>query len=90
MAKISYKEKDGITVYRVDRKIVCFRTGKINIASTNLPTALHSARRLFQKKKHMSAAWKCVRTLYALLCNIATPWHIMRIKLSTLYRSFKK
>lgn len=28
MAKISYKEKDGITVYRVDRKIVCFRTGK--------------------------------------------------------------
>lgn len=29
MAKISYKEKDGMTVYRVDRKIVCFRTGKI-------------------------------------------------------------
>ena len=28
MAKISYKEKDGMTVYRVDRKIVCFRTGK--------------------------------------------------------------
>ena len=28
MAKISYKEKDGITVYRADRKIVCFRTGK--------------------------------------------------------------
>lgn len=28
MAKISYKEKDGMTVYRVDRKIVCSRTGK--------------------------------------------------------------
>lgn len=28
MAKISYKEKDGMTVYRVDRKIVCFCTGK--------------------------------------------------------------
>ena len=28
MAKISYKEKDGMTVYRVDRKIVCFREGK--------------------------------------------------------------
>ena len=28
MAKISYKEKDGMTVYRVDSKIVCFRTGK--------------------------------------------------------------
>ena len=28
MAKISYKEKGGMTVYRVDRKIVCFRTGK--------------------------------------------------------------
>ena len=28
MAKISYKEKNGMTVYRVDRKIVCFRTGK--------------------------------------------------------------
>ena len=28
MAKISYKEKGGLTVYRVDRKIVCFRTGK--------------------------------------------------------------
>lgn len=28
MAKISYKEKEGMTVYRVDRKIVCFRTGK--------------------------------------------------------------
>lgn len=28
MAKISYKEKDGMTVYRVDRKIVCFRTSK--------------------------------------------------------------
>ena len=28
MAKISFKEKDGMTVYRVDRKIVCFRTGK--------------------------------------------------------------
>lgn len=28
MTKISYKEKDGMTVYRVDRKIVCFRTGK--------------------------------------------------------------
>ena len=28
MAKISYKEKDGITVYRVYRKIVCFREGK--------------------------------------------------------------
>lgn len=28
MAKISYKEKDGMTVYRVDRKIVCFRTDK--------------------------------------------------------------
>ena len=29
MAKISYKEKNGITVYRVDRKIVCFREGKL-------------------------------------------------------------
>ena len=28
MAKISYKEKDGKTVYRVDRRIVCFREGK--------------------------------------------------------------
>ena len=28
MAKISYKEKNGLTVYRVDRKIVCFREGK--------------------------------------------------------------
>ena len=28
MAKISYKENGGMTVYRVDRKIVCFRTGK--------------------------------------------------------------
>ena len=28
MAKISYKEKNGMTVYRVDRNIVCFRTGK--------------------------------------------------------------
>lgn len=28
MAKISYKEKDRMTVYRVDRKIVCFCTGK--------------------------------------------------------------
>lgn len=28
MAKISYKEKDGITVYRVGRRIVCFREGR--------------------------------------------------------------
>lgn len=34
MAKISYKEKDGMTVYRVDRKIVCFRTGKTSDRTT--------------------------------------------------------
>ena len=28
MAKISYKEKNGITVYRVGRKIKCFREGR--------------------------------------------------------------
>ena len=28
MKKISYKEKNGITIYRVGRKIMCFREGK--------------------------------------------------------------
>ena len=59
MAKISYKEKDGITVYRVGRKIVCFREGrKYYIGKPSDPT-IFGAEAISEEKAHERCMEMC-------------------------------
>ena len=67
MAKISYKEKNGMTVYRVDRKIVCFRTGKTYCIGkpsdrTTLGTAVIS-----EEKAHECCMEMCQDLIWAVM-----------------------
>ena len=59
MAKISYKEKDGITVYRVDRKIVCFRTGKTYFIGKPSDRATLGAAAISEEKAHERCMEMC-------------------------------
>ena len=59
MAKISYKGKDGITVYRVDRKIVCFRTGKIYCIGKPSDRTTFGAEVISEEKAHERCMEMC-------------------------------
>ena len=66
MAKISYKEKDGMTVYRVDRKIVCFREGKICfIGKPSYRTTLGAA--ISEEKAHERCMEMCQDYIWAVM-----------------------
>ena len=59
MAKISYKEKDGMTVYRVDRKIVCFRTGKTYFIGKPSDRTTLGAAAISEEKAHERCMGMC-------------------------------
>ena len=59
MAKISYKEKDGMTVYRVDRKIVCFREGKICFIGKPSDRTTLGAEVISEEKAHERCMGMC-------------------------------
>lgn len=59
MAKISYKGKDGITVYRVDRKIVCFRTGKTYCIGKPSDRTTFGAEVISEEKAHERCMEMC-------------------------------
>ena len=59
MAKISYKEKDGTTVYRVDRKIVCFRTGKTYCIGKPSDSITIGAEAISEEKAHERCMEMC-------------------------------
>ena len=59
MAKISYKEKDGMTVYRVDRKIVCFRTGKTYFIGKPSDRTTLGASAISEEKAHERCMEMC-------------------------------
>ena len=59
MAKISYKEKDGMTVYRVDRKIVCFRTGKTYFIGKPSDRTTLGAAAISEEKAHERCVVMC-------------------------------
>ena len=64
MAKISYKEKDGITVYRVDRKIVCFRSGKTYFIGKPSDRTTFGAEVISEEKAHE----RCMEMCQNLIC----------------------
>ena len=67
MAKISYKEKNGMTVYRVDRKIVCFREGKTCfIGKPSDRTTLGSAA-ISEEKAHERCMEMCQDFIWAVM-----------------------
>ena len=67
MAKISYKEKGGMTVYRVDRKIVCFRTGKTYfIGKPSDRTTLGSAA-ISEEKAHERCMEMCQDLIWTVM-----------------------
>ena len=59
MAKISYKETDGMTVYRVDRKIVCFRTGKTYFIGKPSDRTTFGAEVISEEKAHERCMEMC-------------------------------
>ena len=59
MAKISYKEKGGMTVYRVDRKIVCFRTGKTYFIGKPSDRTTLGAEVISEEKAHERCMGMC-------------------------------
>lgn len=65
MAKISYKEKDGITVYRVDRKIVCFRTGKTYFIGKPSDRTTFGAEVISEEKAHERCMEMCQDLIWA-------------------------
>lgn len=65
MAKISYKEKDGITVYRVDRKIVCFRTGKTYCIGKPSDSITIGAEVISEEKAHERCMEICQNLIWA-------------------------
>ena len=65
MAKISYKEKDGTTVYRVDRKIVCFREGKTYFIGKPSDHTAFGAEAISEEKAHESCMKICQDLIWA-------------------------
>ena len=59
MAKISYKEKDGMIVYRVNRKIVCFRTGKTYFVGKPSDRTTFGAEVISEEKAHERCMEMC-------------------------------
>ena len=59
MEKISYKEKNGITVYRVGRKIVCFREGKTYFIGKPSDRTTLGAAAISEEKAHERCMEMC-------------------------------
>ena len=67
MAKISYKEKDGLTVYRVDRKIVCFREGKTYFIGKPSDRTTLGAAAISEEKAHEFCMEMCQDLIWAVM-----------------------
>ena len=65
MAKISCKEKNGITVYRVDRKIVCLREGKICFIGKPSDRTTFGAEVISEEKAHERCMKMCQDFIWA-------------------------
>lgn len=67
MAKISYKEKNGMTVYRVDRKIVCFRTGKTYCIGKPSDRTTFGTEAVSEEKAHERCMEMCQNLIWAVM-----------------------
>ena len=67
MAKISYKEKNGVTVYRVDRKIVCFREGKTYFIGKPSDRTTLGAAVISEEKAHERCMEMCQDLIWAVM-----------------------
>ena len=67
MEKISYKEKGGMTVYRVDRKIVCFRTGKTYFIGKPSDRTTLGAEVISEEKAHERCMEMCQDLISAVM-----------------------
>ena len=67
MAKISYKENDGMNVYRVDRKIVCFRTGKTYFIGKPSDRTTLGAAAISEEKAHERCMGMCQDLIWAVM-----------------------
>ena len=67
MANISYKEKGGMTVYRVDRKIVCFRTGKTYFIGKPSDRTTLGAEVISEEKAHERCMEMCQDLMWAFM-----------------------
>ena len=79
MAKISYKEKNGITVYRVDRKIVCFREGKTCFIGKPSDRSTLGVAAISEEKAHE----RCMEMCQDLI------WAVMKYSNPVAYRAHK-
>ena len=67
MAKISYKEKNGMTVYRVDRKIVCFREGRTCFIGKPSDRTTLGAAAISEEKAHERCMEMCQDLIWAVM-----------------------
>ena len=67
MAKISYKEKNGMTVYRVDRKIVCFREGRTCFIGKPSDHTTLGAVAISEEKAHERCMEMCQDLIWAVM-----------------------
>ena len=67
MAKISYKEKNGMTVYRVDRKIVCFREGRTCFIGKPSDRSTLGAAAVSEEKAHERCMEMCQDLIWAVM-----------------------
>lgn len=65
MANISYKEKNGITVYRVDRKIVCYREGKTYFIGKPSDRTTFGAEVISEEKAHERCMGMCQNLIWS-------------------------
>lgn len=67
MAKISYKEKNGLTVYRVDRRIVCFREGRTCFIGKPSDRTTLGAAAISEEKAHERCMEMCQDLIWAVM-----------------------
>ena len=67
MTKISYKEKVGMTVYRVDRKIVCFREGKTYFIGKPSDRTTLGAAAISEEKAHERCMEMCQDLIWTVM-----------------------
>ena len=80
MAKISYKEKDGMTVYRVDRKIVCFREGRTCFIGKPSDRTTLSAAVISEEKAHERCMEMCQDLIWTFMkYNNPVAYHAHKI-----------
>ena len=67
MAKISYKEKNGMTVYRVDRKVICFREGRTYFVGKPSDRTTLGAAAISEEKAHERCMEMCQDHIWAVM-----------------------